>query len=42
MAISAGRGGNAITAGLLTDALVQAWGIDIAAHVHAGHEGLPV
>lgn len=37
-----GVGVTAITAGLLTDALVQAWGVDIAAHVHAGHEGLPV
>ena len=32
----------ALVAGLLVDALVQAWEIDIAAHVHADHEGLPV
>lgn len=37
-----GVGATALVAGLLVDALVQAWEIDIAAHVHAGHEGLPV
>lgn len=32
----------ALLAGLLVDALVQVWGIDIAAVVHAGHESVPV
>lgn len=31
----------ALLAGLLADALVQAWGIDIAAGVHAGHDSIP-